>query len=202
MKNPNTSDHFSEYGWAYAPNLLDKYECKNLTDYLFLLKKENKTKKGDTQCPLSDAIYGEKYLDFILESLCPKVSKLIGISLLPTYSYSRIYRKNDHLKIHKDRASCEISVTLTLGHDDNSDVWPIFFSKTAKRNDVVKQTIAIGDGVIYRGMDLWHWREKYRGNWQTQIFLHYVNADGPNADLAYDGRLNLGDKVRRKPVRY
>ena len=90
---------------------------------------------------------------------------------------------------------------MTLGHDKKSEIWPIFFSNEREDNDPIKQIIEIGDGVIYRGMDLWHWREKYKGNWQAQIFLHYVDANGVNADLAYDGRKKLGDKNRIKDVR-
>jgi hypothetical protein len=28
-----------------------------------------------------------------------------------------------------------------------------------------------------------HWREKYtEGQWQAQVFLHYVDANGPHAE--------------------
>jgi hypothetical protein len=192
MENITTAEHFLKYGWAYVPDLISKSECKMLSDYLFLLKKENKTKNGDYQCPLSDAVYGEKYLDIVLESLCPKISKMTGISLLPTYSYSRIYRTGEELLIHKDRESCEISATITLGHDINSGIWPIYFSATDELTDIHRQIIEIGSAVIYRGMDMWHWRQKYRGKWQTQIFTHYVDANGSNSNFAYDKRAKLG----------
>lgn len=192
MADITTAEHFSEYGWAYVPNLIRKSECKMLSDYLFLLKNENRTKNGDYQCPLSDAVYGEKYLDVFLESLCPKISKMVGIPLLPTYSYSRIYRTGEELLIHKDRESCEISATITLGHDANSGIWPIYFSATDELADIHRQIIEIGGAVIYRGMDMWHWRQKYTGKWQTQIFIHYVDANGSNSDFAYDKRVKLG----------
>jgi hypothetical protein len=42
-------------------------------------------------------------------------------------------------------------------------------------------------------MDVEHWREKYtEGQWQAQVFLHYVDADGPHADQKYDKRESLG----------
>jgi hypothetical protein len=38
-----------------------------------------------------------------------------------------------------------------------------------------------------------HWREKYtEGKWQAQVFLHYVDADGPHVNQKYDGRESLG----------
>ena len=56
----------------------------------------------------------------------------------------------------------------------------------------VKTDLAIGDAVVFKGRELFHWREPYiEGAWQVQIFLHYVNADGPFKDLKYDGRERL-----------
>jgi hypothetical protein len=56
-----------------------------------------------------------------------------------------------------------------------------------------KVDMQVGDAVLYRGMNIEHWREKYtEGQWQAQVFLHYVDADGPHADQKYDGRTSLG----------
>jgi hypothetical protein len=45
--------------------------------------------------------------------------------------------------------------------------------------------------LIYKGIELPHWREKFIGNNHAQVFLHYNNIDKPNANL-YDGRVGLG----------
>jgi PKHD-type hydroxylase len=51
----------------------------------------------------------------------------------------------------------------------------------------------IGDAVLYRGMDKWHWREFYKeGKWQAQVFLHYVDKNGPHSEWKYDKRPSLG----------
>jgi len=49
-----------------------------------------------------------------------------------------------------------------------------------------------GDLCLYRGCDLWHWREVFAQKWYLQAFLHYVNADGAYKDNLYDGRPYLG----------
>ena len=50
----------------------------------------------------------------------------------------------------------------------------------------------VGAAVVYKGCDLYHWREKYvEGNWQAQVFIHYVDAEGPNAEWKYDKRKKL-----------
>jgi hypothetical protein len=60
-----------------------------------------------------------------------------------------------------------------------------------------KVNMQVGDAVLYRGMEVEHWREKYtEGQWQAQVFLHYVDADGPHADQKYDGREQLGQDIK------
>ena len=39
-----------------------------------------------------------------------------------------------------------------------------------------------GDGVIYQGCEVEHWREPYEGDYHAQVFLHYVDANGKYAD--------------------
>ena len=36
-----------------------------------------------------------------------------------------------------------------------------------------------GDGVVYKGCDIEHWRNEFEGDWHAQTFLHYVNKNGP-----------------------
>ena len=48
-----------------------------------------------------------------------------------------------------------------------------------------------GDALLYRGIDLAHWREPYAGRQLVQAFLHYVDRTGPHADQKFDGRATL-----------
>ena len=57
-----------------------------------------------------------------------------------------------------------------------------------------------GDGVIYKGMELKHGRDSFEGDFvsHVQVFLHYVDADGPYAEeYKYDKRPYVGIKKRR-----
>jgi hypothetical protein len=51
--------------------------------------------------------------------------------------------------------------------------------------------MAQGDAVLYRGMEKHHWRKKFKGEWQAQVFLHYVDADGPHKEWKFDKRPSL-----------
>ena len=67
-------------------------------------------------------------METLLLACQPKMEKLTGIKLNPTYSYARIYKMGDELKRHKDRFSCEISTTMNLGGDE----WPIYLEAKKK----------------------------------------------------------------------
>ena len=84
-----------------------------------------------------------------------------------------------NLKKHKDRPSCEISVTVNIGSDGTK--WPIFMEGTSI-------DLNEGDAVIYLGRELTHWRKEFQGDWCAQTFLHYVDKEGENKNQFRDGR--------------
>jgi len=182
---------FKEKGYVHLKDFLDKNNCKELTNELNRLVKEQKTIK-DEQCPLSEAIHGTVTFDKLLEDLIPHFEEASGLKLFPTYSYARLYNsQNEELKIHRDRPACEISATLTL--DFEGDVWPIYMGANEDKSNATEIKMEIGDAVMYRGCDIYHWREPYKeGKWQAQVFLHYVNQNGPHAEWKYDKRESLG----------
>lgn len=182
--------HFFVEKYVHLKDFLAKESCAELTAELKRLVAEKKTTQ-DSQCPKSEAVHGAMAFDKLLVDLLPHFEKASGKRLYPTYSYARLYAPGDELVIHTDRESCEISATLTLGFEGG--VWPIYMGDEGKAN-ASRIDIAVGDAVLYRGMEKHHWREKYiEGKWQAQVFLHYVDADGKHADWKFDKRpaLNL-----------
>ena len=134
------------------------------------------------------------YSDIAMETLllkCQQVmEKTTGLKLQPSYTYARIYKKGDELKRHKDRFSCEISTTLNLGGDH----WNIYLEPSG---DVGKKGVKVslnpGDMLVYRGCELEHWREKFKGKECCQVFLHYNNKKTPGSKQnLFDKRLHLG----------
>jgi hypothetical protein len=188
-------DFFKNKRYVYLSGVLSRENCDQLTNYMFDLYDKGQLEK-DPQCPLSDSIYGSEIFDGILEKLAEPLSKQLGVGLLPTYTYARIYRPGEVLVKHKDRPSCEISGTMTLGFDPGSGIWPIFFGKDD--DDIVGTAldINIGDMVMYHGNELNHWRPAYKGKWQVQVFFHYVDANGPHKEFAYDKRPKLGTQPK------
>jgi hypothetical protein len=118
-------------------------------------------------------------MDSLMLSKQSLMEQETGIKLFPTYSFWRMYTFSSDLAEHKDRAACEISVTVMIGSDGIQ--WPIFMED----NPVYLEA---GDACIYLGCELNHKREEFQGDWQSQVFLHYVDASGPNIDKMFDGR--------------
>jgi len=196
---------FATQGYVKLSEFLDKTNCEELTKELKDLVNNGSTVK-DVQCPLSQAIHGAPVFDSLLEQLLPHFEVASGKKLLPTYAYARLYSPGEELKVHTDRPSCEISATITLGFE--GDPWPIFMGDYAEEDNgrqIVTQQgdskcvtneseihMDVGDAVLYRGMDKVHWRNPYKeGKWQAQVFLHYVDAEGPHAEWKYDKRPKL-----------
>jgi hypothetical protein len=182
---------FKEKGYVHLKDFLHKDSCKELANELKRLVNEKKTVK-DEQCPKSEAIHGTVTFDKLLEDLTPHFEQASGLKLFPTYSYARLYNnQGEELKVHKDRPACEISASLTL--DFEGDVWPIFMGANEDKSEATEVKMDIGDAVMYRGCDIYHWREAYKeGKWQAQVFLHYVDQNGPHAEWKYDKRESLG----------
>lgn len=187
----NPAEYFETNRYVYLSNVIPRQTCEDLTKHMFSLYDAGQLTK-DPQCPLSDSVYGNPILDNFLQSLAAPLSAQLGIQLLPTYTYARIYRPGEMLVRHRDREACEISGTMTLGFDPGSGIWPICF--TGDENDIVGNSVEIniGDLVMYHGNELYHWRPAYKGKWQVQVFFHYVDANGPHANWANDGRSTLG----------
>lgn len=180
---------FAAQKYVHLPEFLDKGSCAQLTAELKRLVVQKQTTQ-DVQCPKSEAIHGAQVFDSLLVQLLPHFEVASGKKLLPTYSYARLYAPGDELKNHTDRESCEISATITLGFE--GDVWPIYMGDDMEKSNALEIRMGVGDAVLYRGMEKHHWREEYKeGKWQAQVFLHYVDADGPHKGWKFDKRPGL-----------
>ena len=163
---------------------------------------------SDPQVPNTYSHYADIAMETLLLNVKPKMEKLTGLKLNPTYSYARVYKKGDILHRHKDRFSCEISTTMNLGGDE----WPIYLENrknVGTSDDIDPETgknylvstgnegkeiiLKPGDMLVYKGMILEHWREVFLGDNCAQVFLHYNNKESKDADKnIFDTRPHLG----------
>ena len=147
---------------------------------------------GDPQAPNSSAVYN--YLPS-LELLCEKtkeVSMITEETVLPTYTYSRIYREGSVLTKHTDRSSCEISLTVHLYGDKP---WPIWIETPSNTNKCL--ILEPGDAMLYLGCVAPHWRDEYVGKEYAQFFLHYVRSRGSAASSYFDKNISREPRIEQ-----
>mgnify|MGYP003337877105 CR=1 FL=1 len=180
---------FKENGFYVVKNFLEKDFINFIQEYFFVRIKAGHAREGDPQILKAKSFYADPLIETVLLSSANSLGELIGVKLLPAYTYTRLYFYGAELKKHIDRPSCEISATLALGIPKNQSISPIYFSKNEDGKDAVEILLEPGDLCLYRGCELWHWRPPFSQSWYLQSFLHYVDADGPfGKDYLYDGR--------------
>ena len=174
------------HGAFLCKDVVTKDICSFIT-HVMLRKTQTQGKKGDGQIPNALTIIDhDLWLETVHEKIWPMLEAILGEELLPTYTYSRLYSNGDILEKHKDRPACEISITVQLGRSHHY-VWPIY----AEGKPFY---LAEGDGVVYRGCDVEHWRDACNGPdgyYSGQAFFHFVRKNGVFAN-------EYGDSTNRQ----
>lgn len=184
---------FDDVGYEVVRNIISEDACKILESEFTLneyLRKHHNFPESilggnwdDGQVNAgSFAKYSHLPFEALSVFLLPKFEEIIGKRLAPTYTYARIYKTGAVLEKHKDRPECEYSATLTLSKGLD---WPIYMDGTPIE-------LNVGDAAVYKGEQVEHWRDAYDGKSQVQVFLHYVDFDGPYKDNIWDTRPFLG----------
>ena len=152
-------------------NFLGTEDAKNFSKKMFDAYKSGEA-FNDEQCPKSQSFYNLNTFEELKEKVRGFIENKTNTKLISTYTYSRIYRNGEILDKHIDRKACEFSATLTLDYS-GSKPWN-FFVKDSKEICI---EIDRGDILVYKGMEMTHWREELLDEWQTQVFLHYSTSE-------------------------
>jgi len=175
-------DTLEKNKYKYINNMLSL----DIVDFLSTWSLKNFKIKPDNQAPMSFSIHSKEseIYHHILHYLKPIMEKETGLTLKPMYSYNRIYVGGSELTKHKDRHACEVSASITLKyHYENKDYkWPLCMGDLPI---VIKE----GDGVIYKGCEIEHWRPVFvqpQQCWHHQLFIHYVDVNGPYSNVEED----------------
>jgi hypothetical protein len=178
---------FEADGYAVARGVFDRDSLDVCATYALMLRDNKRFRRREEKRGFLD-LYGDTLTESILLHLKPTMERFTGLSLLPTYSYLRIYETGSVLARHKDRHACEISASLTIGYDAQ-EPWPLWLESRGRRRSVA---LGPGDMLVYKGREVPHWRERFGGGYWIQAFFHYVDADGPLASYKFDGRRGVG----------
>ena len=183
-----------EEKYKYVKNMLSQ----DLINFLTSFSLKN-IRPGDRMAPTSSAMHSanSEIYTHISYHLHPMMELQTKLKLKPIYSYNRVYYGGSELKKHKDRPSCEISASIALNYNyENLNYkWPLCMGDTPL---VIKP----GDGVIYKGAEIDHWRPVFnepKTSWHHQLFVHYVDTNGPFKDYEVeDSFVNLNQNLKRE----
>jgi hypothetical protein len=193
-----TARRFRKRRYLLVKRILPATILEYLKVYYAILMAHNRF-CNDSQCPSSLSLGGDAGLDAVLEWIRPEVSRLVGFDLAPTFSYTRQYAKGEVLARHRDRAACEISVTVSIQIPKGAGP-SVVHLKPPNFNET-KVEMSEGDACVYAGTEVEHWRERFRIGGYIQLFLHFIAKDGRNyPKLLFDGRdcLGAGPEERKR----
>ena len=187
---------FSELGCAVIKNFVPKELLNACCDYLEVIKNDHLQKidskdpfpENDKFHPKTFSYYAPLCTEVVLTNSIGKIEKVTGDSVVPSFSYARTYYNGSELERHTDRNGANYGVSICIDKDGND--WPLHIIDRDGTNHAVE--LDRGDAVVFCGMELEHWRNKFEGVFQTQIFLFYVSEDLEQSNY-FDGRSALGN---------
>ena len=187
----NSRNRLNSHGCVRVNNFIDKQTISVFSHYF-----ENKIRIGEwvakenrTPGFSKFGYYADPLTEVFLGIAQSSVEFITNKELIPTYSYARVYQPGEFLTMHRDRGSCEITVTINVAYKGRAS--PIYTKYDA--NDPEEHILEPGDALIYLGCKTDHWRPYLeKDQLIVQFMLHYVDKNGPNVKYAKDNRPNYG----------
>jgi hypothetical protein len=112
---------------------------------------------------------------FFQQQLTTVISEIAGEKVKPSFSFFASYRRGSDLKAHRDRQQCHYAMSVLLDHDHADDLssWPIYV-RPPGAPEAVPVSISLGDGLLYFGGEVLHYRAPLADGYSTHWFLFWV----------------------------
>lgn len=140
--------------------------------------------KQEAEYPNAVCYYRPAFLSDVFTALGEHIRQFLDFDIVETYYYARLYGTGDELKIHTDRGSCFVSVSLCFGYEYSAlfpegSAWPIAAlpGSDAGPDKAVAFPLQPGEGILYPGCSAPHWRDMFLGTHCGQAFFHWVPKD-------------------------
>lgn len=143
--------------------------------------------------------HNEPFATVFHKQLTKLMGLITGEEVIPSYVYAASYVNQADLKPHTDREQCEFSISFQVDYfpeqEGNISPWGLFVRDPEFESGTVDLSeefpaasesedpntavyLASGDGVIYKGRELIHYRYPLpAGHQSTSLFFHYVPKD-------------------------
>ena len=152
-------------GYVVLPRLLRATHILAMRDYYRRLLEEGFVHFRDRQVPLRFAEHSEPLMVYYHVQLRSLFEAVVGEPIKCSYPYFAAYRTGAVLEKHTDREQCELTASLLIDQlprpEDLSD-WPLYLEVPAT-GERIAMDMGLGDGSLYRGRELPHYREAFSG---------------------------------------
>lgn len=179
----NNSFNYKSDGLELIPNFLEGDFLEFIQDYFSIKINSSQYDKNLDLFLYGYRFYSDTLMETVLQNSCEFISKVTGIKLVPTYSMTYMYMKDDVYQNEVDTSS-EISALLCLGiSNDVADI-EIICSDTIK--------LSPGNLLIYNSRNIKPKMTPISNKWILQTTFNFVDINGPYKDNIYDKRPYLG----------
>jgi hypothetical protein len=175
------AESLKTHGYAVFTDLLPPLLLAALRRYYRSLMAEGFFPLGDDLVERRYVGHNEAVARFFHRLLAPLVTEIVGQPVKPSYVFFSSYLEGALLPRHIDREQCEWSISLQLDYTPEpaaATPWAIHLQPLAETAPATALQLALGDGLLYKGRELWHHRDPLPpGHRSTSLFLHYVPYD-------------------------
>ncbi len=184
------TSNFWNQGYAIVDGLLDQSKLNLVSAAMDVSSRNGATlERADGCVTKAEDEYSPVAGELLLRHCRAVFEEAIGRELVETCAYWRIYHHGAALGRHKDRAACEVSVTLPIATRPENTMWPIWIKDLQGNPKSIE--LQPGAGLIYQGHRIEHWREPLEAQSQKQLLFHYILKDGEFTDHALDKRKEM-----------
>jgi hypothetical protein len=160
---------------AVVHEMVHPAQLAALRRYYRALVDEGYVALGDKQSPARYVAHGEPLARVLHHRLTGLATALAGEPMKPSYTYFSAYLGGAVLAPHRDRAQCELSISLLLDESpepDGPSSWPLHLEAPGGE---VALRLMLGDGAVFYGRELRHFRHALpEGRRSTSLIFHFV----------------------------
>jgi hypothetical protein len=132
---------------------------------------------GDDQSDRRYIAYDEPVTRFFHRQLTWMVGDMVRTVVVPTYNYLAFYQGGSVLEPHVDREECQYTLSVCIDATPDpvtNGAWPLNLMTV---DGPVSVTQRISDGLLFRGRELSHWRDRLAdGYTSSSLLFHFVDA--------------------------
>ncbi|WJG11180.1 hypothetical protein [Aliiglaciecola sp. LCG003] len=193
--NKKNRQQWDTNGYFVCRNLFSDKLIDILRNYYQLFSESHKFKT----CPISgeSTLQARRFVIFesILDVFSLYLNEQLDSQYLPTLSNVRESHLTSSFPAHTDRSACEVTCSFPL-FVEKSHPWPLYLAKEANAKGTPIY-LNIGDLVVFKGHEIFHWREPYSGSRQVQVQMHYVQQGGKFEKYRYDEQGELAVDMQK-----